>query len=334
MNETGLVRHGAALPSAADWSTTMEMAQVLLQSGMLPSHIKSVPAAVAIIQKGRELGISPMYSLSNIVCIQGKPTANAELMLALIYRDHGDNAVYFEEANNNRCVIGYKRRGWDSCKRFSFDMDDARKAGLLSNQTWQKYPGAMLRARCISAVARLAFPDSIGGMYSPDELGAAVTVDSEGVVNVQHVDTSTGEIREPAPPALPAASTTDLDGPISERTMKALHAAGRENGWEHDSIHAEAAERYAVDTLAGLSERQGRELGRFVRENVCALVGTVTLSDDDEAAATYDGDVPEGEEEQELELVQTAVGEISVPKRRTAKDAKEEIKDSISAIRR
>jgi hypothetical protein len=44
----------------------------------------------------------------------------------------------------------------------------------------------MLRARCISAVARMAFPDSIGGMYTAEELGAEV--DEDGAPIFAHVE--------------------------------------------------------------------------------------------------------------------------------------------------
>lgn len=168
------------LPDVQTFQTMTQMAAALFKSGLLPSHIKNEQAAFAVVQKGRELGIPPMYSLSNIVVINGKPTANAECMLALVYRDHGDAAVRFAESTNERCVIEYKRAGWPSYKTFAFTIEDARKADLLKNQTWNKYPAAMLRARCVSAVARMAFPDSIAGLYTPDELGAEVDVDSDG----------------------------------------------------------------------------------------------------------------------------------------------------------
>lgn len=207
-NALATTRGVGGLPAAQDWQTMLSMAATLVESGMLPKHITTPQAAVAVIQRGIELGVPPMYALSNIVYIQGKPTANSELMLALIYRDHGDGAVIFSRSDNAVCEIAYRRRNWASAAHYAFSLDDAKQAGLLSNQTWQKYPAAMLRARAISAVARMAFPDSIGGMYSPEELGAAVEMDREGglvivdsppvqveqVEQVERVDASTGEI--------------------------------------------------------------------------------------------------------------------------------------------
>lgn len=195
-----LIARQHVIPSDTEWQTMMRMAGELVKSGMLPQHIKTPAAAVAIMQKGKELGIAPMYAMSNIAVIQGKPTANSELMLALIYRDHGDDAIVFEESTADRCTVAYKRRNASRPGKFTFTMQEARTAGLQGGN-WTKYPSAMLRARCVSAVARMGFPDSIGGMYTPEELGQSE--DAEGeiiIVNGQDVNTTTGEIVETPEP--------------------------------------------------------------------------------------------------------------------------------------
>lgn len=179
-----------------EWAIMREQAKVLVTTGFLPTSIKTPEQAVAIMLKGRELGIPPMYALSNIAVIQGKPTANAELMLALIYRDHGDNAIWFEHTDAEYCTIEYRRKNWPDSQAYTFRLQDAKTAGLTGNQTWQKYPQAMLRARCISAVARMAFADTIGGLYTPEELGARVRVADDGEIVV--IEAS--EV-EQAPPA-------------------------------------------------------------------------------------------------------------------------------------
>jgi hypothetical protein len=221
-NALATVEHGT-LPTARDWETMLSMSEVLVRSGMLPEHIKTPQAAVAIIQKGRELGIQPMYALSNIVSIQGKPTANAELMLALIYRDHGDDAIRFAETTGKRCVIAYKRRGWKESLSHAFTIEDANTAGLTNGRngaTWTKYGPAMLRARCISAVARMAFPDSIGGMYTPEEMGAEVDGDGE-VIHPAAEPTGgpLGSMREVRPPSTPIVP--ERAAPLSAPRLKA-----------------------------------------------------------------------------------------------------------------
>ena len=181
----------AVLPSAQDWQTLRSMAQVAIESGMLPAHVKSEQAAIFIALKGRELSIPVTYAWSNISVISGKPVCSAELMLALIYRDHGGQAIQFEETTDDTCRVTYQRRDAGARRAFAFTAAQARTAGLTGGN-WQKYPAAMLRARCVSAVARMAFADSIAGMYLAEELGAQVTVTSDGEV-----------VLAPPPPADP-----------------------------------------------------------------------------------------------------------------------------------
>lgn len=203
-----------------------QLGKTLLPTGFLPSTIKTAEQAVAIMLKGQELRIPPMYALSNIVVIQGKPAANAELMLALIYRDHGDDAITFTETAATGATISYKRRSWKQRQTFTFTAADAKTAGL-SGGNWSKYPAAMLRARCISAVARLAFPDTIGGMYTPEELGADTNLETGEIVNgttyapIVTVDTTTGEIIDP-PKQLAARP-----GQIEEAALPPITAAER-----------------------------------------------------------------------------------------------------------
>lgn len=211
---TALAQRQDLLPDASKLKTMMELAGQLVQSGLLPSAIKSPAAALAIIQKGQELGIPPMYALSNIGIINGKPVVGAEVMLAMIYRDHGDQAMQFQETSAERCVVVYKRKNWTQAKQFAWTIEEAKQAGLTGKGgPWSQYPPAMLRARCISAVARAAFPDSIGGMYTPEELGAEVTVTPEGEIEV---------IQPSAPVVTIVPNTNDITPPVSEERQKLI----------------------------------------------------------------------------------------------------------------
>jgi hypothetical protein len=203
------------------------VATALYQSGLLPAHIKTAQAAVAITQKGRELGIPPMLALSNINVVNGRPTCNAELMLALVYRDQGDEAIEFMESNADRCEVSYRRRSWTQARTHAFTMDEAKRAGLASSQTWQKYPAAMLRARCISAVARMGFPDSISGMYTPEEIGADVGMADGDIVIVENAPlTATAETVAPQAVRVASDPAPTPDQPVA--ALKAQADAARD----------------------------------------------------------------------------------------------------------
>lgn len=161
----------AALPDMDWWRMAKEQAAELVESGFLPASIKTASQALAIMMKGRELGVPPMFSLSDIFSVNGRPECSSRLMLALILRDHGDDAVIITTSTDTVCVAQYKRRSWKQARTHQFTIEEAKRAGLVPSDpkvvtNWTKYPAAMLRARTITSLAKLAFPDSIGGMYS------------------------------------------------------------------------------------------------------------------------------------------------------------------------
>lgn len=160
----------------------LEQAERYVSSGLLPNTIKTPQQALIIMAQGRELGIPATVALRGIVVVQGKPTCSAELMMALVHRTYGQSAMRVFRTDNDACTVQYRQQGWDGVSEYTFSMDDAKRANLLKNPTWQSYPAAMLRARAISAVVRFAFPECISGVYAPGELGDDVTiVDGEPV---------------------------------------------------------------------------------------------------------------------------------------------------------
>jgi hypothetical protein len=154
-----------------------EQAALLIKTGFLPSGIKTSEQAIAIMLKGRELDIGPMQAFSSIAIIQGKPAVSPELMLMLILKHHPKTKINYVVYTNEECQIEVTRPGQDP-NVFTFNMDDAKKAGLSSKDNWKKYPRAMLRSRCIAEMARSLFPDAIAGCSdTPDELGATTNED-------------------------------------------------------------------------------------------------------------------------------------------------------------
>lgn len=160
----------------------LDQAERYVASGLLPASIKTPQQALIIMAQGRELGIPSTVALRGIVVVQGKPTCSAELMMALVHRTYGQSAMRVFRTDNEACTVQYRQQGWDGVSEYTFTMDDAKRANLLKNPTWNQYPAAMLRARAISATVRFAFPECISGVYTPEELGADVTiVDGEAI---------------------------------------------------------------------------------------------------------------------------------------------------------
>jgi hypothetical protein len=178
---------GAPAPTWALMGTTlhdsMAFADVLCKSGMLPRGLDTAAKVLVVLLKGRELGLPPLVATSQIAVIQGKPTAQSELLLALMLRAGIKHAWRTPEGNESQEAVLWLQRpdGTEHVERFT--MDEAKVAGLLGKDAWRTYPTAMLRARCVSKAARAFCPDATMGIsYTPEELGAEVTEDGEVVM--------------------------------------------------------------------------------------------------------------------------------------------------------
>jgi hypothetical protein len=177
-------RERSLIPAQDEYTTILAMAEQIKGTPFCPSHFRTAAEIAACMLKARELGIPPMYGLSHIVPVQGKMVVGSEVMLALIFRAHGDDAVRWEKTTADEACVTFKRREATERGVYCFTMEDAKRAGVTGKTVWQQYPAAMLRARCISAVARMAFPDVIAGLYTAEELGVPVYADASGDIQI------------------------------------------------------------------------------------------------------------------------------------------------------
>jgi hypothetical protein len=140
------------------------------QSGMFP-NIKNEAQAYVLILAGAEMGVGPMEAVSGITLIQGKPTMSANLLAALVKR-HPRYDYRVADHSDSTCRIEFLQDGEVSGVS-EFTLEDARKAGLGGNQTWKKYPAALLFARALTQGVRWYAPDvTSAAAYTPEELGA------------------------------------------------------------------------------------------------------------------------------------------------------------------
>lgn len=152
----------------------LQMAQLLVKSRLMPDTVNTPEAAFAIIATGRELGLTAMQSLRSIHVIKGKTILSADLVCALV-KSRRDVCTYFQlvESTADKATYETQRVGEPKPTTMSFTLDDAKRAGLGGGDNWRKYPAAMLRARCITALARAVYPDLAMGIYDPDEIDPA-----------------------------------------------------------------------------------------------------------------------------------------------------------------
>lgn len=158
----------------------MEYSKALAHSNLLPKQYQGNPANLLFaLEYADALDVSPINAITSIHVINGKPTASADLIAGLVRRAGHKLRISGDDTHAVAQII--RADDPDFTYEARWDMDKAKKAGL-STQTWKQYPGAMLRARAITEVARMGASDALFGViYTPEELGAQVDADGEPV---------------------------------------------------------------------------------------------------------------------------------------------------------
>lgn len=173
----------------------LKVGATLVASGLLPKEVNSKEKAAVTILRGRELGIPMMESFSLINIIDGKSGISPQGMLALIERSKLSENITITD-NGDTCTVTMKRVGRDEHTE-SFSMADATAMNLAGKHNWKAQPKTMRKWRAIAACARVVYPDVIGGMYTPDELGALTDEEGRYVPPVQ-VSGGNGQARAAA----------------------------------------------------------------------------------------------------------------------------------------
>ena len=168
----------------------MTYAKALAAASLLPPAYRSQPANVLLaMEYGDALGLSPIAAIQGVNVIDGKPSASASLIGALVRRaGHRLRVETSPDGTSARATI-IRHDDPEFPFTCTWTMERAQAAGLTGKGAWRTYPEAMLKARAITEVARDACPEVLSGVqYTPEELGAD-----------EPSSTATWETPEPAP---------------------------------------------------------------------------------------------------------------------------------------
>ncbi len=184
-----------------------------LANSALPPAFRGNPAALAFaVEYAKALDVAPVTAITGMHVIDGKPSASAGLISALIRRA-GHKFRVWTEGNLDDLTIKavatlIRVDDPDYTYRADWTLQDAERAELLTfvdgrihsrtergkRTQWEKYPAAMLKARVITEIGREAAEDALMGVhYTPEELGAEVNDAGEPV--------TPDDLPTPPPPA-------------------------------------------------------------------------------------------------------------------------------------
>jgi hypothetical protein len=137
------------------------MAAAVSKSGFF--GLKTPEQAAALMLVAQADGLHPAKAATHYHIIQGRPSLSADAMLARFQSAGG--RVNWDEYGD-AAVIGTFTHPAGGSVTIRWDIARAKKAGVGN---LEKYPAAMMRARCISEGVRTVYPGVIVGMYTPEE---------------------------------------------------------------------------------------------------------------------------------------------------------------------
>jgi hypothetical protein len=148
---------------------TNEQIRYIANTDIVPKHLRGKPdAMIAVILKGRALGLDDIHSLSAINFIEGKPTLSAETMVTLARRR--GHSISWETKPGESCTVRGKRNDTGDEGSVTWTMEMAKTAGLIGKDNWRRYPDTMLYWRAVSQLCRMLFADVLMGVsYTEDE---------------------------------------------------------------------------------------------------------------------------------------------------------------------
>lgn len=128
-----------------------------------------------VMQMADSLGISYASAFGGgLYFVRGNIEMSSKLMNHLI-RSRGHSVRLDPKSDDKVCILHGKRADNGDTWTVDFSIDEAKRAGLLSNPSWGKYPKDMLFARALSRLARQLFADVIGGCYIEGEIDITKT---------------------------------------------------------------------------------------------------------------------------------------------------------------
>ena len=197
---------------------TAEQITYVAKTELIPKAYRgNVPALLACIATGRELGIPDRASTRLGHVVDGKATLASECM-NMLARQHGHSIKVVARTPGESVTVRGRRRDNGDEQDVTWTLEMSKAAGLAVKPNWKNYPDAMLFARAVSQLCRELFPDVFMGLaYTPDEFGeTSVEVpspESFDVVDDDAVEVLESEIDEalaaPEDPAGDAAAPAE-----------------------------------------------------------------------------------------------------------------------------
>ncbi len=143
-----------------------------LSRSRLYSRFPNEDAILAVILRGREMGLGALTALDAFHHFQGKPMMHAYLIIAKA-KEHPD-CEYFQCTNASPTSATWETKNRRNPKptTVTYTIKQAEQAGLLrSGGNWAARPEEMLVKTSGVILTRREYPSAALGLYCPEEMG-------------------------------------------------------------------------------------------------------------------------------------------------------------------
>ena len=178
------------VPVGEEWKAYLQIAQVWVDSGMLPTHIKTPQQALATMLAARDFGIKHTAAFKGLWLMNGKVQMEAQVMLGLVIGRLPSFEYTIIEQTDAGCILEGRRDKSKPWIRASFNAKDALRAGLLDrNPTYKTYPVDMYFSKAVERLCRRVAPDVLLGIcYDKEEMEVIGTPSPIGSVEIAKED--------------------------------------------------------------------------------------------------------------------------------------------------
>ncbi len=168
------------------------MAVAVAKSGLF--GVKTADEAMALMLIAQAEGQHPAIAARDYHVIQGRPALKADAMMARFQQAGGK--VEWKEYTDER-VTGLFSHPAGGSLSVTWTLEMGKNIGLVKpGSGWQKYPRAMLRARCISEGIRAVYPGCVAGVYTPEEVEDFEPKATDFKKPAQEIDMGAAEVIE------------------------------------------------------------------------------------------------------------------------------------------
>jgi len=221
--------------------------------------VKTPEQAIALMLVAQAEGRNPFEAARDYHIIQGRPALKADSILARFQQAGG--TVRWMELSDTKAVAEFSHPQGGKVT-IDWDLDRAKRAGLLGKDNWRNYPRQMLRARVISEGVRTIYPGVCVGTYTVEEeqdMAASVPATSQEYTFVD----------PPTPQATPQDTVQATQQAEQATTQATVQAAEPKPAWDELALKNKAKELIRQKAIIEVTQKQlwaqsGHDWSKFV----------------------------------------------------------------------